>query len=194
MKQFRQLDLILVQQPLNARLDQRRAHARKDGSNSAQQLLVHNRGLREVRDLGRTADVGERGEPEVLKHWTKQYVGAEVLRRRLDALLQLLGGNGLLRNRESPIRKLHRDARSIHQRKQRSGFGRDLHLLVIAVVAHVLVALQHRLVEFGGAVQGVHEQRRRNAMQIRVGGIEEDKPLLAEDARVKFAERSEERR
>ena len=106
----------------------------------------------------------------------------------LDALLQLFAGQPLFADGERAIRAVHRDARSVHQREQRSGFTRDLHLLVIVGVAQLAITLQHGLVEFGGAAQGVHKQRRRDAMQLGVSRVEQDEPVLGKDAGVKFGE------
>ena len=50
------------------------------------------------------------------------------------------------------------------------------------------IALQHGLVELGRAAQGFDKQRRRNAVQLGVCGIEDDQPLFGKDARVKLSE------
>ena len=77
---------------------------------------------------------------------------------------------------------MNRNPRAIHQRKQRSRFLRDLYLLVIVRLADFAIARQQRLVQLARALNRLHKQRRRDAMQLRIRRVQQDQPMLGEQA------------
>jgi len=185
-KKLGQIDLVFGQQALDARLDQSCAHARHYGRDAAQQLLIDHGGLRKICNLSRPADVRQRGQPVILQHRAQQDVGAEILWRGLHAALQFVAGDDFAPDLELAIGAMNGNPCALDQRKQRRRLGRDLYLLVIFFRLQFAITGQQGVINFGGTLYRVRKQRRRDAVEFGVRGIEKDQPVFAKNAGVEL--------
>jgi len=85
---IRQGQSVAQHQFAGALIEQRESGAVQGGGHAAQDGAVDYFGLRQVSELGRAADVGQRGQHGILHHRTQQRAG----RKRGGAIGQFFGG------------------------------------------------------------------------------------------------------
>src|SRR5450755_1367592 len=77
---------------------------------------------------------------------------------------------------------MHRYPRSVHQYEQRSRFVRNFYLLVIMGLADFAIAGQQRRIQFPCSLNRFPKQWRSDAMQLRIGWVQQNESVLAEHA------------
>src|SRR5450755_2779330 len=77
---------------------------------------------------------------------------------------------------------MHRYPRSVHQYEQRSRFVRNFYLLVIMGLADFAIAGQQRRIQFPCSLNRFQKQWRSDAMQLRIGWVQQNESVLAEHA------------
>jgi hypothetical protein len=184
-----ELDLVFLHDSGNGRFDQRRAEARENWSDAAENLLVEDGALGEVGDLGGATDVGGSGQDGVLKDRAQDGVGADTLGGacedvekarcaedvRASAPLGLSGGGIADAAKSDALAGL-----GVEQEEERGGLS-DEDLGVVPVRDELCGAVEERLMEvvsvFDSAAQGTSTYR----VELTRGGIDDDEALPGED-------------
>src|SRR5579859_5143075 len=144
----------------------------------AEQLLVNHRNLGEIRDLGRSANVTERGQQVVLHRWTQKDIGAEPLRTSLRLGNQISLTHPALADQKTFGTVAHRNTYAvIHVEAQRMRMG-NLYLYVIAGAFQLFGAPLQALIDLAVLRQRRAIHRLRNAVQFGIAAMEQNQAVI----------------
>ena len=195
MENFGQSQLVARQNAFGLGFEQRRRKARQNRSHSAQQFLVNDGGLREVRNLCRSACVDKRWQQVVLHDGTKERVGTESLRSFFDSLDQLFRRAPLLTHCklttvDAVIPAPHDRARAILHFKKQRGRGSHFHLLMISRGIERFASRQQRLIKFGDPLNRRPEQGFCEIVKIFLRRIKQDDTRIRKQPRKQQGKRA----
>ena len=165
-----------IEQRGGAAVEQGEAGAGHNDRHAVEERRVEDRGLREVGDLGGTADVGDGRQEVVLHHGTQERVGGEGDRR---------GGQcgGFVAVVAMKIRAgaaAQGDAAAALEQQEQRAVGLEEDLGVVAGGAQFRATRQESFGERIGIIESLRQQGRGGGTDSGVEGIEEDQVEAAE--------------